>query len=191
VLDENGILYTFSTIPQALGGAFGFLSAFVLYRFQSLNRAMEQDAVLLRGIIDDVDEPGENERFERALAQSQFGKIVAWIDRKLLKPGGMRNYNTERAVAHLRMRNSVAQQRWILVVLWIALCSTACVMAWSVWAIPRAHDWACQPVWAARAISVGVGAFTACLLLYLAVIWVSLTEHLSLFERPFSERKPS
>ena len=36
---ENSILYTFSTIAQALGGAFALLSAFVLFRFQSLETA--------------------------------------------------------------------------------------------------------------------------------------------------------
>jgi hypothetical protein len=37
---ENSILYTFSTLAQALGGAFALLSAFVLFRFQSLDASM-------------------------------------------------------------------------------------------------------------------------------------------------------
>jgi len=33
---ENALLYTFSTIAQALGGSFPLVAAFVLYRFQLL-----------------------------------------------------------------------------------------------------------------------------------------------------------
>jgi hypothetical protein len=33
---ESAILYTFSTIAQALGGTFALIAAFVLYRFQLL-----------------------------------------------------------------------------------------------------------------------------------------------------------
>jgi hypothetical protein len=128
MLNENGILYTFSTIAQALGGAFGFLSAFVLYRFQSLNRAMEKDAIPLRGMLDELDGPGGHERFELALAQSQFPEIVAWIDRKIKKPDGTRQYSDERKAAHIRMSLSVAQRRGILFVFWITLWITAIVM---------------------------------------------------------------
>src|SRR5271155_5426894 len=101
---ENALLYTFSTIAQALGGAFGFLSAFVLYRFQSLNRAMEKDAIPLRGMLDELDGPGAHDRFEVVLAKSQFSEIVAWIDRKIDKSeGGRRLYVGERKAAHIRM----------------------------------------------------------------------------------------
>lgn len=36
---EHALLYTFSTIAQALGGAFALLSAFMLYRLQSCKAA--------------------------------------------------------------------------------------------------------------------------------------------------------
>jgi hypothetical protein len=47
---ENSILYTFSTIAQALGGAFALLSAFVLFRFQSLDASMLNASIGLRPI---------------------------------------------------------------------------------------------------------------------------------------------
>src|ERR1700743_1059143 len=47
---ETSILYTFSTIAQALGGAFALLSAFVLFRFQSLDASMLNASVGLRSI---------------------------------------------------------------------------------------------------------------------------------------------
>jgi hypothetical protein len=186
MLNENGILYTFSTIAQALGGAFGFLSAFVLYRFQSLNRAMEKDAIPLRGMLDELDGTGAQERFELALAQSQFSVIVAWIDRKIEKPEGRRVYEGERKAAHIRMSLSVAQRRGILFVFWITLWVTGIVMAGSVGVIPRAHFWSvCEPDWAGHAMCIGVVAFATCLVLYLAVIWASVTNRLTLFKRIF------
>ena len=45
---ENALLYTFSTMAQHLGGAIALLSAFVLYRFQSLDTAMTKEARDLR-----------------------------------------------------------------------------------------------------------------------------------------------
>lgn len=47
---ENSILYTFSTIAQALGGAFALLAAFVLFRFQSLDASMLNASTGLRRI---------------------------------------------------------------------------------------------------------------------------------------------
>ncbi len=185
-MNENSILYTFSTIPQALGGAFGLLSAFVLYRFQSINRAMEHAAIPLRGMIDDQDPTDQNERFELALAHSQFWKIVAWINQKIRTPAGLRLYSIERKAAHIRMSLGIAQRRGILFVFWIALWATAVLMAWSVWVIPRAHYWfACRPDWAARAMCFGAAGFALCVALYLLVIWVSVTNDLSLFEKIF------
>lgn len=46
---QNALLYTFSTIAQALGGAFALLAAFVLYRFQSLGPMMAHDSAQVRG----------------------------------------------------------------------------------------------------------------------------------------------
>ena len=46
---ENALLYTFSTIAQALGGAFALLAAFVLYRFQSIGPMMTHDSAQIRG----------------------------------------------------------------------------------------------------------------------------------------------
>jgi hypothetical protein len=36
---DNGLLYTYSTIAQALGGAFALLAAFVLYRSNHCKQA--------------------------------------------------------------------------------------------------------------------------------------------------------
>src|SRR5439155_13188719 len=41
---SNALYYTFSTIAQTLAGAMALLAAFLLYRLQVLNRAIDSDA---------------------------------------------------------------------------------------------------------------------------------------------------
>ena len=48
---ENALLYTFTTIAQALGGTFALLAAFILYRFQTLNDLMALEAGELMQIV--------------------------------------------------------------------------------------------------------------------------------------------
>ncbi|HVS71183.1 MAG TPA: hypothetical protein VHQ47_08010 [Phycisphaerae bacterium] len=49
VIDPSVYYYTYSTIAQAVAGAFGFLAAVVLYRLQALNTQMEALATNLMG----------------------------------------------------------------------------------------------------------------------------------------------
>jgi hypothetical protein len=61
--------------------------------------------------------------------------------------------------------------------------------AGSVAVIPRAHFWSvCEPDRARDAMCIGVIAFAICLILYLAVIWASVTNRLTLFKRIFGSR---
>ena len=46
-VDPNVFFYTFSTVAQALAGAFGFLAAIVLYQLQSLNTQLRDMATRL------------------------------------------------------------------------------------------------------------------------------------------------
>lgn len=41
---SNALYYTFSTIAQTLAGAMALLAAFLLYRLQTLNQGMYEDA---------------------------------------------------------------------------------------------------------------------------------------------------
>jgi hypothetical protein len=45
---ENALFYTFSTISQTLAGAIALLGAFVLYRLQTLNAGLQQNAAIAR-----------------------------------------------------------------------------------------------------------------------------------------------
>lgn len=49
VVDTNVFYYSYSTIAQAVAGAFGFLAAVVLYRLQALNSQLEVIATNLMG----------------------------------------------------------------------------------------------------------------------------------------------
>jgi hypothetical protein len=58
---SQALLYTFSTIPQTLGAAFGVLAAFVLYRFQAGNAARSE---LTRQAIEQLpDEPARDKAY--------------------------------------------------------------------------------------------------------------------------------
>lgn len=48
-VDPSVFYYGYSTIAQALAGAFGFLAAIVLYRLQALNAQMENHATRMIG----------------------------------------------------------------------------------------------------------------------------------------------
>src|SRR5580698_7290939 len=47
---ENTLFYTFTTIAQSVAAAFGLLAAFVLFRFQNLDRVLSEQAKFLTGL---------------------------------------------------------------------------------------------------------------------------------------------
>ena len=75
---ENGILYTFSTIAQALGGAFALLAAFVLYRFQVLEATLANDAAQVRG---GLTRGGSNfDRYDALQVSGKYAELIEEID---------------------------------------------------------------------------------------------------------------
>src|SRR5437879_6576691 len=87
----NEIFYTFSTIAQALGGAIALLSAFVLFRLQSLNAEIddlaERLAIPLKYVVGD--EPSDLYR------RGKFRELVA-LSRKTAIPSGIHQAELER-----------------------------------------------------------------------------------------------
>ena len=83
---DQGLLYEFSTIAQALGGAFALLAAFVLYRFQSLSASMSQDSkglwspfaqALAAAALRDL---GDLLWYEELRIRGQFAELVRRIE---------------------------------------------------------------------------------------------------------------
>ena len=82
---ESGLLYTFSTIAQALGGAFALLAAFVLFRFQYMKSSMWQDSgtvrdALTRGGADLLN-------YDTLRAQGKYADLIKVIDKIIPRTG--------------------------------------------------------------------------------------------------------
>src|ERR1700735_3926817 len=75
---ENGILYTFSTIAQALGGAFALLSAFVLFRFQTLDATMWKDSRSARAGL--TAGGGDVFGYDTLRAEGNYAEVIREID---------------------------------------------------------------------------------------------------------------
>ncbi len=72
---RDAVLYVFSTIPQTLGGAFGILAAFVLYRFQSDMATRERNAQTLVELL-----PGEHKPTAwRYLADNRYEEFLSLL----------------------------------------------------------------------------------------------------------------
>jgi hypothetical protein len=163
---ENALLYTFSTIAQALGGAFALLAAFALYRFQSLGPMMSLDSTQIRG---ELSRGGANfERYDTFLVQGKYAQLVNEIDaiRKLTQP--KISASVEDFI--LRMKGNAHLQTVLAKAFRRAAYTTGAVMFYSVAAIPFAHIVACVDVLSWLLLIMGVGGFLACLHMFWAVI---------------------
>jgi hypothetical protein len=170
---ESGLLYTFSTIAQALGGAFALLAAFVLYRFQSLDKSMWEDSQHLKNLWPNPD----HTRIDALRVQSKYAEINRDLERVLKQrrqDGRPTTLNPEQPMQLKRFQASVRLHQGIKRALWAALLATFIVMAGSVAAIPHAHEWAVSPCLARFWMGGGVVGFVLCLILYLVLIWAAL-----------------
>jgi|SRR5271169_5798449 len=145
---ENSILYSFSTIAQALGGAFALLSAFVLFRFQSLDASMLNASRGLRSIWKT---PADLETYDTLRGLS------VWPSKT-------------------RLRAGQSLHRFLTWTFWVAVSLTFLAMTGSVAVIPYAHEIA--QTYSPRCIHalnlVGVVAFALCMVSYVFVIYAAL-----------------
>jgi hypothetical protein len=167
---QNALLYTFSTIAQALGGAFALLAAFVLYRFEVLS--LPSDSAHVRG---ELTRGGDNfERYDTLRIQGRWLDLMAEIAaiRERTKPAISPSVEKliERMSESARVQGSVA--KWF----WRAAITTGAVMFYSVAAIPFAHLVYCFCALSWLLLSLGIGGFLACLLMFFAVINAALYE---------------
>ncbi len=163
---ENAILYTFSTIAQALGGAFALLAAFVLYRFQSLGPMIAFDSAQVRG---ELSRGGANfEVYDTLLVQGKYAQLIDEIDaiRKRTQP--KISASVEELI--LRMKGNARLQTTLTMAFRRAAFTTGAVMFYSVAAIPFAHVVYCVDVLSWLLLIMGVGGFLACLHMFWAVI---------------------
>ena len=168
---ENSILYTFSTIAQALGGAFALLSAFVLFRFQALDLSMFNASSGLKSIWS---ESKDLESFELMRGLSIWAQLNKAIDAQVAKrSAGDAHYPPfEVVLAVARLHAGQNKYTYLIWVFGISVVLTFLVMAGSVAVIPYAHEIAATGnLHLIHEINLfGVAAFALCMISYLVVI---------------------
>jgi hypothetical protein len=172
---QNALLYTFSTIAQSLGGAFALIAAFVLYRFESLDKVVSQNASQLRAILSSHQE-NNMQWFDTLLAQWSLAELMSEVATALTRVDarvaqGIVNplHGAETEYVD-RFRDGVQIHEGLKKLFRGAAFTTAAVMSLSLTSIPFApyvFEWTCPSV---LMLSVGIGGFLACLYLYWKVI---------------------
>jgi hypothetical protein len=171
---ENSILYTFSTIAQALGGAFALLSAFVLFRFQSLDASMLSASVGLRSIWKT---PADLESYDTLRGLSVWPSLNKAIDARIARMAAANEKPTfEVMAAKTRLRAGQSLHRVLTLAFWVAVLLTFLVMTGSVALNPYAHEIAqAYSLQCIHALNLGgVVGFALCMLSYVFVIYAAL-----------------
>jgi hypothetical protein len=171
---ENSILYTFSTIAQALGGAFALLSAFVLFRFQSLDASMLNASVGLRSIWKT---PADLATYDTLRGLSVWPSLNRAIDAQIARmTAAHEDPSFEVLATKTRLRAGQSLHRVLTLAFWLAVSLTFLVMTGSVAVIPYAHE--IVETYGLKYIHAlnlaGVGAFALCMFSYMFVIYAAL-----------------
>jgi hypothetical protein len=171
---ENSILYTFSTIAQALGGAFALLSAFVLFRFQSLDASMLNASSGLRSIWKSA---SDLETYDTLRGLSVWPSLNKAIDAQIARMTAAHEEPSFEVMAtKTRLRAGQSLHRVLTLAFWLAVSMTFLAMTGSVAVIPYAHEIAeTQSLQFIHALNLaGVAAFALCMLSYVFVIYAAL-----------------
>src|SRR5258707_7493180 len=135
---ENSILYTFSTIAQALGGAFALLSACVLFRFQSLDASMLNASRGLRSIWKT---PSDLETYDTLRGLSVWPSLNRAIDAQVARMTAANEEPSFEVMAtKTRLRAGQSLHGFLTWTFWLAVSLTFLVMTGSVAVIPYAHE---------------------------------------------------
>jgi hypothetical protein len=171
---ENSILYTFSTIAQALGGAFALLSAFVLFRFQSLDASMLNASIGLRSIWKTS---ADLETYDTLRGLSVWPSLNKAIDAQFARMTSANEHLSFEVIAtKTRLRAGERLHFFLTWSFWVAVSLTFLVMTGSVAIIPYAHEIVETHSlnWIHALNLAGVVAFGLCMFSYMFVIYVAL-----------------
>jgi hypothetical protein len=161
---ENALLYTFTTIAQALGGTFALLAAFILYRFQTLNDLMALDAGELMPIV-------SHDENKKAL-HTQFANEARFLEMIRALRAELRG--SDPPSAFVRLQNCAARRHAIGLYFSISAWMTGLVMIGSVVCIGFAQFLRSNNTAAWSALVAGWLGFSACIVLYGVVIGKSI-----------------
>jgi hypothetical protein len=161
---ENALLYTFSTIAQTLGGAIALLSAFVLYRFQSLDAAIAKDANELRTRLSaSGGSPAEHDRLE---AEGNYQQILENV-----KAQGEHTFSIP---AFKRLKHGIDQKKKIVDAFMAAASMTGTGMMLSIVVLPLTQFLINRRAYSFFILLAGVIIFVACIVMYWLVISAAL-----------------
>jgi hypothetical protein len=166
---DNGLLYTYSTIAQALGGAFALLAACVLYRLQSLQAGILDDAAIVRAIV--ARSKGDCVLFDSLLVQRKYPELIELVNSTVAKGIVM---SESEGLYLVRTRASGRLQTALLRTFKSSALMTGGLMAVSVALIPYVHLFSSCEVLSLTVATLGVIAFALCLWLYWRVMKAAL-----------------
>jgi hypothetical protein len=161
---ENALLYTFSTIAQTLGGAIALLSAFVLYRFQSLDASMAKEAKELRARF--AMGGGNVADFDRIESVGNYPQILESV-----KAQGEHSFAVP---AFKRLKHGVISKERITTAFMAAVSCTGTAMMLSIVVLPITHILLARPLVSNLMLLTGVLIFGVCIWIYWLVISAAL-----------------
>jgi hypothetical protein len=171
---ENALLYTFSTIAQALGGAFALLAAFVLYRFEVLSKIMYPIPDHLRNEIA-VASGGNFQWYDTLNVQGRLTELIERVDKIFADYGGtVPILNETSAGRYADLKNADKLRAFLSRRFKVAAVTTGGVMFYTVAAIPFAHVVYCMWAVSVLLLAIGIIGFGASLWLYWTVIRAAL-----------------
>jgi hypothetical protein len=171
---ENALLYTFSTIAQALGGMFALLAAFVLFRFQSLEAEMIADSDKLQDAFAGVQLGAYNELRAERQYRAAWNLVKTAADKANLQNQHQPYGSTAGLVHYERWNRNIARHERISKWFLAAAVLTGDVIVTAVAILPFAQVLRNHPTGATAVLAIGVISFAACVVLYWRVISTSL-----------------
>jgi uncharacterized membrane protein len=161
---ENALLYTFSTIAQTLGGAIALLSAFVLYRFQSLDASMAKEAQELRPEFQMAG--GNAAEYDRIESAGDYKELLESI-----KNRGERSFSVP---AFKRLKHGVISKRKVTDAFMAAVSFTGTTMMFSIIVLTITHILVARSIVSYFILAAGVILFGVCIWIYWLVISAAL-----------------
>ena len=156
---SNALYYTFSTIAQTLAGAMALLAAFLLYRLQVLNRAIEEDAERISEALvpyhGRAHEMFRGQEYVELLRAAESGYF----------PQGNPPVQAERA----RLTMFLRTKKTVLKHFKVALYLTAGLITFSIVALVATPQISSVAV-SYAILAFGVLGFVACMLSYITVL---------------------
>jgi hypothetical protein len=165
---ESALYYTFSTIAQTLAAAVALVSAFALYRLQSMNAEIAERSSTVAQFSSGAHAPAVRElhvhgRFHEVLESTEDFDPSATVE-----------LNYQVSAARVRLGTLLAQRRALRRYLSLAFWLSGGLLTSSLVAIASAPRIATVPHAAVAALSLGILWFVLCIATYARLIWGAL-----------------